>query len=76
MENGKKVGIQAERTDKFLDVVEKLGEKEEEYNNIENIFLFDGDEDITDIAKNGEIISSFGFNDYHFIQVKLASNNN
>ena len=76
LENGKNVGIQAERTDKFLDVVEKLGEKEEEYNNIDNIFLFDGDEDITDIAKNGEFISSLGFNDNHFIQVKLASNNN
>ena len=39
------------------------------------MILLDGEEDITDKVKNGENISTFGFNDYHFIQVKLTENN-
>jgi hypothetical protein len=76
LENGKKVDIQAEKNEYFLDVVKKLGEKEEEYNNLDNILLFDDNEDITEKVKNGETVSSFGFNDYHYIQVKFGSNIN
>jgi len=72
LQNGKKVGIQIKKNDKFLTAIEKLGEKEEDLKNIENMILLDGEKDITDKVKNGENISSFGFNDYHFIQVKLA----
>ena len=39
------------------------------------MILLDGEEDITDKVKNGENISSFGFDDYHFIQVKLIEQN-
>lgn len=75
LQSGKKVGIQIKKSDKFLIAIEKLREKEEDLKNIENIILLDGEEDITDKVKNGEIISSFGFNDYHFIQVKLTEQN-
>jgi hypothetical protein len=71
LENGKKVGIQINRNDKFLTAIDKLEKKEEELKDVENMILLDGEEDITDKVKNGERISSFGFNDYHFIQVKL-----
>ena len=76
LENGKKVDIQAEKNEYILDVVKKLGEKEEEYNNLDNILLFDDNEDITEKVKNGETVSSFGFNDYHCIQVKFGANIN
>ena len=75
LQNGKKVGIQIKKNDKFLAAIEKLGEKEEDLKDIENLILLDGEEDITDKVKNGENISSFGFNDYHFIQVKLTEQN-
>ena len=39
------------------------------------MILLDGEEDITDKVKSGENASSFGFNDYHFIQVKLTEQN-
>jgi hypothetical protein len=52
-----------------------LGEKEENLKDINNMILLDGEEDITDKVKNGESISSFGFNDYHFLQVKLKEKN-
>ena len=75
LQNGKKVGIQIKKNDKFLTAIEKLGEKEENLKDINNMILLDGEEDITDKVKNGENISSFGFDDYHFIQVKLIEQN-
>ena len=71
LENGKKITIQNEAKDKFIDAITKLGEIEKEYNNLENMIIFDKDNNITERVKNGEIISSFGFNDYHSIQIKL-----
>ena len=55
-------------------MVEKAVENEEEYNNLEKLSIFDGDNEITDRVKNGEIISSFGFNEEHIIQIKLKEN--
>jgi hypothetical protein len=71
LENGKKITIQNEAKDKFIDAITKLGEIEKEYNNLENMIILDKDNDITERVKNGELISSFGFNDYHSIQIKL-----
>ena len=71
LENGKKITIQNEAKDKFIDAITKLGEIEKEYNNLENMIILDKDNNITERVKNGEIISSFGFNDYHSIQIKL-----
>ena len=75
LQNGKKVGIQIKKNDKLLTAIEKLGEKEEDLKDTENLILLNGEEDITDKVKNGENIFSFGFNDYHFIQVKLPEQN-
>ena len=71
LENGKKITIQNEAKDKFIDAITKLGEIEKEYNNLENMIILDKDNDITERVKKGELISSFGFNDYHSIQIKL-----
>ena len=71
LENGKKITIQNEAKDKFIDAITKLGEIEKEYNNLENMIILDKENNITERVKNGEIISSFGFNDYHSIQIKL-----
>lgn len=71
LENGKKITIQNEAKDKFIDAITKLGEIEKEYNNLENMIIFDKNNNITERVKNGEIISSFGFNDYYSIQIKL-----
>ena len=76
LENGKKRSIQVDIKDTFLNALNKLGEKENEYNNIDNIIVLDGTDDITDRVKDEEIICDFGFNDYHFIQLKLVTNIN
>lgn len=68
---GKKITIQNEAKDKFIDAITKLGEIEKEYNNLENMVILDKNNNITERVKNGEVISSFGFNDYHSIQIKL-----
>lgn len=71
LENGKKVTIQNEAKDKFIDAVTKLGEIEKEYNNLERMIIMNKNDNITDRVKNGELISSFGFKDYHSIQIQL-----
>ena len=48
MKNGQNVGVQAEKSQKFLVILEKLGENEEDYNEIENLELFDENGEITD----------------------------
>ena len=74
LENGKKIPIEIERKDKFLEAITKLGQVEEEYNDVEKMMILDGDNDITNRVKNNDIISSFGINDYHYFQIKLISN--
>ncbi len=73
LENGQNVGVQAEKTQKFLVILEKLGENEEDYNDIENLELFDENGEITDKVLNGDLISSFGYNDNQVIQIKLKN---
>jgi hypothetical protein len=70
-ENGNKIDIQTGKNEKLVEVVEKVVENVEENNNLDNILIFDGEEDITDKVKTGEIISSFGLNDMHIIQLKF-----
>ena len=71
IENGEKIDIQIEKDKKFMDAMEKLGEKKEEYNDIEKLEILDGNDEIIDKVKNGEIISSFGFDNNHIIQIKI-----
>ena len=74
LENGNKFDIKADKNETLQNVIEKVIENEEEYNNLEKLSLFDGENEITDRVKNGEIISSFGFNEEHVIQIKLKDN--
>ena len=74
LENGNKIDLKTDKNEKLQNVVEKVVENEEEYNNLEKLSIFDGDNEITDRVKNGEIISSFGFNEEHIIQIKLKEN--
>jgi hypothetical protein len=76
LENGKKRSVRVDIKDTFLHALNKLGEKETEYNNIDNIIVLDGNNDITNRVKDEENICDFGFNDYHFIQLKLLANAN
>ena len=73
LENGQNVGVQAEKTQKFLVILEKLGENEEDYTDIENLELYDENGEITEKVLNGDIISSFGFTDNQIIQIKLKN---
>ena len=73
LESGEKFEIQTQNEENFSDVLEKFGEKFEEYKNIDKINLFDGNNDITEKAKNRDIIASFGFNNEHTIQIKLKA---
>ena len=70
-ENGNKIDIQTGKNEKLVEVLEKVVENVEKNNNLDNILIFDGEEDITDKVKTGEIISSFGLNDMHIIQLKF-----
>ena len=71
LENGQKIELQVDQNEKILDIIEKFDKNGEEYNNIENIELFNGNDEITENVKNGNNISSFGFNNGHIIQIKL-----
>ena len=70
LENGEKINVQIEKDGKILDALEKFGEMMEDYNDIEKIEIYDGDDDITDKVKNGKLSAS-DFNDYHIIQIKI-----
>ena len=73
LEDEQKICIQIDKRETLLKALEKLGEKVEGYYNIDNIFIFDGDNEIIDDVKEGKKIEDFGFNDYKNIQVKFFS---
>ena len=71
LENGKKVLIHAEQEEQFLNVINKLKEKEPEHDDFKNFKFFDEEKDISEKIKNGEKIKDFGLTDFHLIQVKF-----
>lgn len=73
LENGFKLNFKVEKNEKLFNVIEKVVDKEDIYKNIENILIFDENNNITDRVMNGEIISSFGFKDQHNIHIKLKN---
>lgn len=73
LENGFKLNFKVEKNEKLFNVIEKAVDKEDIYKNIENILIFDENNNITDRVMNGEIISSFGFKDQHNIHIKLKN---
>lgn len=73
LENGFKLNFKVEKNEKLFNVIEKVVDKEDIYKNIENILIFDENNNVTDRVMNGEIISSFGFKDQHNIHIKLKN---
>ena len=74
-ENGEVTKVEADKNVKLLTIVEKIVTKKEKYRNIENIEFLNGDMNITEKIKNGDPVSSFGFDDNNYICVKLIGEN-
>ena len=73
LDNGKKVIIHAAKEEKFKNVIKKLREKEEGYDNLLDLQFFDEEKDITEKIENGENVENFGLTDFHLIQVKFRN---
>ena len=68
-DNGKKVGLKAMKYEKFMDIIEKLGEIDIGYDNLENLQFFDGKNNINEKILNGDKVGEFNLNDFHVIKV-------
>ena len=76
LDSGKKLLLHANQEEKFLNVVKRLSEKEEGYDNFENLRFYDEEKDISENIANGDKIKDFGLTDFHLIQVKIIDKNN
>ena len=76
LDSGKKLLLHANQEEKFLNVVKRLSEKEEGYDNFENLRFYDEEKDISENIWNGDKIKDFGLTDFHLIQVKIIDKNN
>ena len=76
LESGKKLLLHANQEEKFLNVVKRLSEKEEGYDNLKNLRFYDEEKDISENIANGDKIKDFGLTDFHLIQVKIIDKNN
>jgi len=76
LDSGKKLLLHANQEEKFLSVVKRLNEKEEGYDNLENLRFYDEERDISENIWNGNKIKDFGLTDFHLIQVKIIDKNN
>ena len=76
LDTGKKLLLHANQEEKFLSVVKRLSEKEEGYDNLENLRFYDEEKDISENIWNGDKIKDFGLTDFHLIQVKIIDKNN
>ena len=74
LENGKKIIEESKIGDSLLNVINKVGQKEKMYDNIDNMIIIDGDNEITDKVKKGVKITELGLSDFHFINLKLKGN--
>ena len=74
LENGKKIIEESKIGDSLLNVINKVGKKEKMYDNIDNMIIIDGDNEITDKVKKGVKITELGLSDFHFINIKLKGN--
>jgi hypothetical protein len=73
LDNGKKVILHAAKVEKFINVIKKLGEKEDGYDNLSDLQFFDEEKDISEKIENGENVENFGLTDFHLIQVKFRN---
>ena len=76
LDSGKKLLLHANQEEKFLNVVKRLSEKEEGYDNLKNLRFYDEEKDISENILNGNKIKDFGLTDFHLIQVKIIDKNN
>ena len=76
LESGKKLLLHANQEEKFLNVVKRLSEKEEGYDNLKNLRFYDEEKDISENISNGDKIKDFGLTDFHLIKVKIIDKNN
>lgn len=70
LDDGSKLTIECDKEDKFLTAINKLGEKNGEYNNIKDMIIMNGNDEITDRIKKGETISELRLKDYQIIKIK------
>ena len=68
-ENGKRVGLHANKDDKFKDVIERLGEVDTGYETLDDLQFFDGNININDKILRGDKVGDFNLNDYHLIKI-------
>ena len=76
LESGKKLLLHAKKEEKFLNIIKKLSEKENGYDNFENLRFYDEEKDITENILNGDKIKDLGLIDFHLIQVKIINKDN
>ena len=74
-ENGKKIGVQANKEEKFGDVIKKLNEEQIGDGTLENLEFFDGNNNIKEKIINGEKVENFNLNDFHVIYIKNNQEN-
>ena len=76
LENGKRLEIETNKENKLIEVIIKLCEEENnEYNDINLLDFYDGDNLLNDKIENGDKIEDFEFNDNHLIIVKFKEKN-
>jgi hypothetical protein len=73
-ENGKKIGLQANKEEKLKDVIAKLGESGIG-DKLDNLQFFDGNNNIKDKILNGEKVGNFNLNDFHVVKIKTNNEN-
>ena len=70
-EEGQEINVKADKNEQILTVIEKISEQIGKFRNIEKLEFFNGNVNVTEKIKKGEIVSSFDFKDNNFILVKL-----
>ena len=73
-ENGKKIGLQANKEEKLKDVIGKL-EESGIGDTLDNYQFFDGNNNIKDKIISGEKVGNFNLNDFHVIKIKNDNEN-
>ena len=73
-ENGKKIGLQANKEEKLKDVIGKL-EESGIGDTLDNYQFFDGNNNIKDKIISGKKVGNFNLNDFHVIKIKNDNEN-
>ena len=74
LENGKKIGLQANKEEKLKDVIGKL-EESGIGDTLDNYQFFDGNNNIKDKIISGEKVGNFNLSDFHVIKIKTDNEN-